>query len=61
MLFFQYGSEIDMHQFDSVNFVGNYWQANSDLYEKTGPREFQKYYEILARTMLGATPEPTTP
>lgn len=54
----QYNMEVDLRNYKSINFVGNYWQNNADLYEKSGKRNFGKYYQIIARTLLGAAPEP---
>ncbi|KPI97034.1 Arylphorin subunit alpha [Papilio xuthus] len=53
-----YNQEVDFTNSKSVNFVGNYWQSNVDLYEKFGPRNYHRSYEVTARRLLGASPEP---
>ncbi|CAG9111352.1 unnamed protein product [Plutella xylostella] len=50
--------EVNLKNWKSINFVGNYWGFNVDLY-KSGTKNFQKYYEVIARELLGAAPEPT--
>ncbi|CAG4955895.1 unnamed protein product [Parnassius apollo] len=53
-----YNQEVDFSNSKSINFVGNFWQSNADLYEKFGPRNYHRSYEITARRLLGASPEP---
>ncbi|XP_060804780.1 arylphorin-like [Amyelois transitella] len=51
--------EVDFRNSKSINFVGNFWQGNPDLYEKEGrPRNYERSYEQVARQLLGAAPEP---
>ncbi|XP_053610974.1 arylphorin-like [Plodia interpunctella] len=51
--------EVDFHNSKSINFVGNFWQGNPDLYEKEGrSRNYEQSYEKIARRLLGAAPEP---
>ncbi|XP_049876503.1 arylphorin subunit alpha-like [Pectinophora gossypiella] len=52
-----YNQEIDFRSSKSINFVGNYWQSNPDLYSNTEPRNFWRSYEIIARHLLSAVPE----
>ncbi|CAH2043549.1 unnamed protein product, partial [Iphiclides podalirius] len=52
-----YNQEVDFSNSKSVNFVGNFWQSNADLYEKFGPRNYHRSYEVIARRLLGASPE----
>ncbi|XP_052756923.1 arylphorin-like [Galleria mellonella] len=51
-----YKQEVDLYNSKSVNFVGNYWQANVDLYEKVPQRNYLRSYEDAARRILGAAP-----
>ncbi|KAM3965823.1 arylphorin-like [Aphomia sociella] len=51
-----YKHEVDLYNSKSVNFVGNYWQANMDLFEKVQPRHYWRSYEVAARRVLGAAP-----
>lgn len=53
-----YNQEIDLHNSKAINWVGNYWFTNVDLYEKAGPRNYQRFYEIIGRHVLAGTPEP---
>ncbi|KAJ0174679.1 hypothetical protein K1T71_009787 [Dendrolimus kikuchii] len=41
----------------AINFVGNFWQDNADLYDEEVTKKFQRSYEIVARQVLGAGPE----
>ncbi|XP_072945095.1 uncharacterized protein [Epargyreus clarus] len=52
-----YNQEVDLHNSKSINFVGDYWQANYDLY-KVHPKKYHHSYEVTARHVLGAAPEP---
>ncbi|KAL0821716.1 hypothetical protein ABMA28_005142 [Loxostege sticticalis] len=51
-----YNQEVDFYNSKSINFVGNFWQANPDLYEKVGPNHYHRSYEQAARRILGAAP-----
>nr|AAG44960.1 hexamerin 2 [Corcyra cephalonica] len=48
--------EVDLYNSKSINFVGNYWQSNTDLYEKVQPRNYWRSYEVAARRVLGGAP-----
>ncbi|CAK1586885.1 unnamed protein product [Parnassius mnemosyne] len=52
-----YNQEVDFSNSKSINFVSNFWQSNADLYEKFGPRNYLRSYEVIARRLLGAAPE----
>ncbi|CAG4955901.1 unnamed protein product [Parnassius apollo] len=52
-----YNQEVDFNNSKSINFVGNFWQSNADLYEKEKPRNYHRSYEVIARRLLGAAPE----
>ncbi|CAG4951805.1 unnamed protein product [Colias eurytheme] len=52
-----YNQDVDFHNSKSVNFVGNFWQANADLYSKVGPWKQPYSYEGIARYLLSAAPE----
>ncbi|KAH9639330.1 hypothetical protein HF086_012940 [Spodoptera exigua] len=42
-----------------MNYVGNYWHMNSDLYAEKSNKDLHQYsYEIIARHVLGASPKP---
>ncbi|KAJ8715018.1 hypothetical protein PYW08_004999 [Mythimna loreyi] len=42
-----------------MNYVGNYWHSNEDLYSQHSKKELHQYsYEIIARHVLGASPKP---
>nr|AVC68643.1 arylphorin subunit b [Spodoptera exigua] len=42
-----------------INYVGNYWHMNSDLYAEKSDKDLHQYsYEIIARHVLGASPKP---
>lgn len=58
LFFIQYNQDVDFHKSKSINFVGNFWQTNPDLYEHYGSRNFWRSYETTARHLLGAAPEP---
>nr|ABO27097.1 storage protein 1 [Omphisa fuscidentalis] len=51
-----YNQEVDLYNSKSINFVGNYWQANPDLYEKVSPNHYHRSYEMAARRILGGAP-----
>ncbi|XP_063829463.1 arylphorin-like [Ostrinia nubilalis] len=51
-----YNHEVDFYNSKSINFVGNFWQANPDLYEKVGHNHYHRSYEMAARRILGAAP-----
>jgi len=53
--------EVDFRNSKSINFVGNFWQGNPDLYEKIENKKFERSYEVVARRVLGAAPETTDP
>ncbi|XP_041982501.1 uncharacterized protein LOC121735665 [Aricia agestis] len=53
-----YNQEIDLHNSKSVNFIGNFWQANADLHGKMMPSDNHNSYEVTARHILSAAPEP---
>lgn len=55
---FQFDKEIDLHSSKAVNFVGNYWQTNADLFEEDFLQFYQRSYEVNARRVLGAAPKP---
>lgn len=46
-----------MRDYKSMNFVGDYWQANYDIY-KVHPKKYHHSYEVTARHVLGAASEP---
>ncbi|CAH2092844.1 unnamed protein product [Euphydryas editha] len=50
-----FNQDVDLHNSKSVNFVGNYWQANADWYGKVGYKDLYSY-EIIARNVLSAAP-----
>lgn len=52
-----YEHQIDLRKSKSVNFVGNYWQSNPDSRDKSHKYN-NKYYEVIARTLLGGSPDP---
>lgn len=56
--YFQYKQKIDLTDPKAINFVGNYWFTNANLYDHTGPSNYQRYYEIIGRRVLAGTPEP---
>lgn len=41
-----------------MNFVGNYWQTNADLFGEEFTETYQRSYEVTARRVLGAAPAP---
>ena len=42
-----------------MNYVGNYWHMNQDLYSEKSQKALHQYsYEIIARHVLGAGPKP---
>ena len=42
-----------------MNYVGNYWHMNEDLYSEHSKKDLHQYsYEIIARRVLGASPKP---
>nr|QRN45222.1 arylphorin 1 [Tineola bisselliella] len=47
----------DLRKPKSINFVGNYWQTNPDSRDKSY-KNFNKYYEVIARVLLGGSPYP---
>ncbi|XP_030040373.2 arylphorin subunit beta [Manduca sexta] len=53
-----FDQKIDFHDFKAINFVGNYWQDNADLYGEEVTKNYQRSYEIIARQVLGAAPKP---
>ncbi|XP_073961460.1 arylphorin subunit beta-like [Choristoneura fumiferana] len=53
-----YKQKVDLTDPKAMNFVGNYWFTNANLYEHTGPRNYERYYEIIGRRVLSGTPEP---
>ncbi|XP_038222258.1 uncharacterized protein LOC119839897 [Zerene cesonia] len=52
-----FNQDVDFHNSKSVNFVGNFWQTNADLYSKVGPWKQSYSYEGVARYVLGGAPE----
>ncbi|XP_053610976.1 arylphorin-like [Plodia interpunctella] len=49
--------DVDFRNSKSINFVGNFWQGNPDLYDKYGREvNYDESYEIIARRVLGAAP-----
>lgn len=55
---FQSQQDIDFRNSKAINFVGNYWQANADLYEGLGHGYHHRSYDIVARRLLSGSPEP---
>nr|AFP55241.1 arylphorin [Cerura vinula] len=53
-----FDKEVDFHSAKAINFVGNYWQTNADLYSEDVTKDYQHSYEITARRVLGAAPKP---
>ncbi|XP_075980759.1 uncharacterized protein LOC142979612 [Anticarsia gemmatalis] len=53
-----FDKEIDFHNPKAINFVGNYWQTNADLYSEEHIEDYQHSYEITARHVLGGSPKP---
>ncbi|XP_034834337.1 arylphorin subunit beta-like [Maniola hyperantus] len=53
-----FNQDVDLRNSKSVNFVGNFWQANADWHGKFGRRDNHNSYEVTARRILGAAPEP---
>ncbi|XP_023936946.1 arylphorin subunit beta [Bicyclus anynana] len=53
-----FNQDVDFRNSKSVNFVGNFWQANADWQGKVGRRDNHNSYEVTARRILGAAPEP---
>ncbi|MCJ0326389.1 hypothetical protein JY784_20095, partial [Clostridioides difficile] len=53
-----FGQKIDFHDPKAINFVGNYWQDNADLYGEEVTKDYQRSYEVFARRVLGAAPMP---
>ncbi|XP_063829465.1 arylphorin subunit alpha-like [Ostrinia nubilalis] len=51
-----YNQEVDFYNSKAINFVGNFFQSNPDLYEKVGPTHYHRSYEMAARRILGAAP-----
>ncbi|XP_013199363.2 arylphorin [Amyelois transitella] len=49
--------EVDFRNSKSINFVGNYWQGNPDLYDKYDHFNYERSYEVIARRLLGAAPQ----
>nr|WGN96264.1 setae polypeptide [Ochrogaster lunifer] len=52
-----FDKEVDFQNPKAINFVGNYWQSNADLYSEESTKDYQHSYEITARRVLGAAPE----
>ncbi|KAI5630687.1 hemocyanin, ig-like domain-containing protein [Phthorimaea operculella] len=52
-----YNQEIDFKSSKAINFVGNFWQSNPDLFEKTEHEHYHRSYEVIARHLLSAVPE----
>ncbi|XP_045451549.1 arylphorin subunit alpha-like [Melitaea cinxia] len=52
-----FNQDVDLHNSKSVNFVGNFWQANADWYGKVGRRGPYYSYEVIARNVLSAAPQ----
>ncbi|XP_059052698.1 arylphorin-like [Achroia grisella] len=52
-----YKQDVDLYSSKSINFVGNYWQSNMDLYENVPPRNYWRSYEAVARRILGGAPQ----
>ncbi|MEE5462561.1 hypothetical protein V2M36_10910, partial [Streptococcus pneumoniae] len=49
-----FNKQIDFSNSKSINFVGNYWQCNPDLYEKLSQRRnYYNSYEGAVRSILG--------
>ncbi|KAA1411878.1 hypothetical protein F0U44_22695, partial [Nocardioides humilatus] len=44
-----FDKKIDLHSSKAVNFVGNYWQTNADLFEEDFLQFYQRSYEVNAR------------
>nr|WGN96261.1 setae polypeptide [Ochrogaster lunifer] len=52
-----FNKDVDFHKSNAINFVGNYWQTNADLYSEDVTKDYQHSYEVTARRVLGAAPE----
>lgn len=68
-LFFQFKQQVvNLRKPKSINFVGNYWQSNFAMHYLTNETEiedyetyngyYNKYYEVVARSLLGGSPNP---
>ncbi|XP_075980760.1 larval serum protein 1 gamma [Anticarsia gemmatalis] len=53
-----FDKEVDFHNPKAINFAGNYWQTNADLYSEEHIEDYQHSYEITARHVLGGSPKP---
>ncbi|CAB3234020.1 unnamed protein product [Arctia plantaginis] len=53
-----FDKEIDFSNPKAINFVGNYWQTNADLYSEEHIENYQHSYEITARHVLSGSPKP---
>ncbi|KAL4709022.1 hypothetical protein ACJJTC_005883 [Scirpophaga incertulas] len=51
--FQSYQKKVDFYNVKSLNFVGNFWQSNPDLYEELPKRHNHHSYEQAARRILG--------
>ncbi|KAI5630685.1 hemocyanin, copper containing domain-containing protein [Phthorimaea operculella] len=49
-----YNQEVNFKKPESVNFVGNFWQANPDLFDKEDHDHYPRSYEVIARHLLSA-------
>ncbi|RVE54710.1 hypothetical protein evm_000477 [Chilo suppressalis] len=55
--FTAFNQQVDFSDEKAINFVGNYWQANPDLYDKISPRRnYYNSYEAVARRIIGGAP-----
>ncbi|CAH0720330.1 unnamed protein product, partial [Brenthis ino] len=53
-----FNQDVDLRNSKSVNFVGNFWQANADWHGKVARKDNHNSYEATARRVLSAAPEP---
>ncbi|CAG9788678.1 unnamed protein product [Diatraea saccharalis] len=55
--FSAFNQQVDFSNEKFINFVGNFWNANPDLFEKLSPhRNYYSSYEIAARSILSGAP-----
>ncbi|CAK1555807.1 unnamed protein product [Leptosia nina] len=52
-----YNQDVDLRNSKSVNFVGNFWQGNADMFTQVGPWQHPYSYEIVARHVLSGVSE----
>ncbi|KAL4709017.1 hypothetical protein ACJJTC_005878 [Scirpophaga incertulas] len=55
--FKSYHKQVDFYNSKSINFVGNFFQCNADLYEKIPYRHYHSSYEMAARRILSGVPQ----